>query len=285
MGLRERLAANWILSVTVKPLVRLARGARRRLRQATDLKTVRARRHGGTPLFLPAGYVYRRRPNYCVPKHASESDAVTQPDVYAAAAQAATVLGSKTIIDLGCGRGLKLDALSDRFQTVGVDFGENIARCRSCYDRGVWLEADLDKAGSLRLDPAVVQGATIVCADVIEHVTKPLALLALIREMLQTAGAAVISTPDRARLRGPEHLGPPPNAYHMREWSLSELRELITAEGLEIAYIGYTRSCSVKQEPNTIFCACVSGALAGEVKAAVTEACRQAVEEPLRKRK
>ncbi len=281
MGLRERLAANPVLRVTVRPVVRLARYVRRRLREATDLQTVRPRRDGSTPLFLPSGYAYRRRVCYCVPQHASDTDVVTQPDVYAAAERTAALLGSKTIVDLGCGRGGKLAAMSDRFETVGVDFGDNIEHCRSRYDGGTWLEADLDKASSVRLDPAVVRGATIVCADVIEHLTKPLGLLVLIRQLLQTASVAVISTPDRVKVRGAEHMGPPPNTYHIREWSLSEFGKLVAAEGLQIAYIGHTRSSSVEKSPTTILCACVSEALPGELRSAVTKVCRETVEASL----
>ncbi len=282
MGLRERLAANPVLRVTLLPVVRLVRSVRRRLRQATDLQTVRPRRDGSTPLFLPSGYVYRRRVYYCVPQHTSDADVVTQPDVYAAAERAAAVLGSKTIIDLGCGRGVKLHALSDRFQTVGVDFGDNIAHCRSSYDSGTWLEADFDKASSVRLDPALVQGATIVCADVIEHLTKPLGLLALILQLLQKASVAVISTPDRVKVRGAEHMGPPPNTYHIREWSLPEFGDLIAAQGFQIAYIGHTRSSSVEKSPTTILCACVSDSLPSELSSTVAEVCRETVEAPLR---
>jgi SAM-dependent methyltransferase len=262
--------------------VGLARRVYGGLRDAVDLKKVRSRRDGSTPLFLPRGYLYRRKPVYCLPQHSSVTDVVTQPDVYASVERAATVLGCGTIIDLGCGRGIKLNALSDRYRTIGIDFGDNIEQCRATYDQGTWLEADLNKVGGLQIDPALVKGAAIVCADVIEHLPRPLALLGAIRQLLRTAPVAVISTPDREKVRGPAHLGPPPNVFHIREWTLSEFRQLVESEGLQVGYIAHTRSSSIEQLPTTILCVCVADDLTAAQRTAVIGACRDAVETPLK---
>lgn len=277
MGLRQNLVGNRFLRVTVRPIYRFARTACAVLRAARSQRTVRPRRDGTSPLFLPGGYIYRRRPEYCVPQNRPGADVVAQPEVYAAAERAAAVVGSSTIIDLGCGCGNMLESLSDRYDVVGVDFGPNIEFCRSNYDRGTWIEASFEKAARLKLDPKVTQGSTLVCADVIEHLVKPLALVALIRQMLATASVAVISTPDRIRVHGPDHAGPPPNPYHVREWTMAEFRNLLESQQLRLAYVGCTRGWTSDALGTTILCVCVSETLSIDLESSVATACREVV--------
>jgi SAM-dependent methyltransferase len=281
MGLRERLSANRFLRATVRPVYRFARSIFVDTSPAGNLRTVRPRRGGTTPLYLPKGYVYRRRPAYCLPQNYPGAEAATQPDVYAAAGRVAAVAGSETIIDLGCGRGM-LMSLSGRYDIVGVDFGPNIEFCRATYDRGTWIDADFEKTARLALEPQVTQGSTLVCADVIEHLANPLRLLGVIRRMLGTASVAVISTPDRIRLHGPDHSGPPPNTYHVREWSIDELRALLESEQLEVAYSGWTRANTIDTLGSTILCICVSTTLPIDLQESVAAACREVVEAGLK---
>jgi 2-polyprenyl-3-methyl-5-hydroxy-6-metoxy-1,4-benzoquinol methylase len=74
--------------------------------------------------FLPSGYESRLEPEYFVDE---ELNAVWQPDLYPEAATVARRLGSRRIIDVGCGTAEKLARLHPEFEVVGIDFGSNIA--------------------------------------------------------------------------------------------------------------------------------------------------------------
>lgn len=61
----------------------------------------------------------------------------------------------------------------------------------------------------------------VVCADVIEHVPEPLAMLAEIKRVLKTGGFLAISTPLKT-------LEKPIDSYHYTEWFVSEFENLCT---------------------------------------------------------
>lgn len=200
--------------------------------------------------FLPQGYVSRDDPAYFVD---AELNATWQPDVYPDAAALAKRLGAHVILDVGCGTGAKLNALSDTFEIIGVDFGTNIAYCRDHYDQGTWIEIDLDGAASIGIDR--LDGTVVVCADVIEHLRHPERLVALLTEALDNGAAAIVlSTPDRELISetDPDHLGPPANPAHAREWTRAELAAFLDANRLN-AHVGLTRSNDVMPYVRTIF--------------------------------
>jgi 2-polyprenyl-3-methyl-5-hydroxy-6-metoxy-1,4-benzoquinol methylase len=171
------------------------------------------------------------------------TDVVAQPDVYARAAVLAEQLGSKRIIDIGCGSGRKLAALHPSFAIVGIDYGPNLEGCRSDYPFGIWIEHDLESAATLPLETAQLDGAVLVASDVVEHLVRPDILLGAIRHALEEgARAAILSTPERDLTRGPGHLGPPPNPAHVREWTLREFAAFLAAEGLTNGIVELTRS-------------------------------------------
>jgi hypothetical protein len=68
--------------------------------------------------------------------------------------------------------------------------------------------------------------------DVIEHLRRPERLLSKLRFALAAGMPAVLSTPDRVRTNGPDHLGPPPNLEHVRAWALDELAAFLADEGI-----------------------------------------------------
>src|SRR3712207_4197065 len=76
--------------------------------------------------FIKDGYVARAEPDYFHDVTADELGIVHQPDVYPFAAHIARHYGCSRIVDLGCGRGDKLAALSPEFRIVGVDIGPNL---------------------------------------------------------------------------------------------------------------------------------------------------------------
>lgn len=207
---------------------------------------------------LPAGYTARPVAQYYVDSAEGDRGVTWQPDVYPLAAELARSLDCRTIVDIGCGHARKLAALHPEFDTVGVDFGENIAHCRTAQRFGHWLESDLESGALLPIPAHVLAGAVVVCSDVIEHTVDPRPLLATLRELLTHAPVAVISTPDRLRTHGPTHLGPPPNPAHTREWELGEFDGLLRREGFVIASLTHTRSNDRDNQPATILAVVVN---------------------------
>lgn len=202
------------------------------------------------PYFLPSGYESRLEPEYFVDE---DLNAVWQPDLYPEVATVAQRLGSRRIVDVGCGTAAKLVQLHPEFDVVGIDFGSNIAACRERYDFGTWIETDLDASQDLGYED--VPGAVLVCGDVIEHLVHPERLLRMLRGALDRgAAAAFVSTPERELSNEPAHLGPPSSTMHVREWALEELEQFLASEGLE-GYFGLTRSNDVMPYMRTIIAA------------------------------
>lgn len=171
-----------------------------------------------------------------------------QADVYRLAARLARQSGVRRLVDVGCGRGGKLAALAHEFDVVGLDWGDNIAYCLTSYQRGQWLTVDLTRDV---LQPELFENAVVICADVIEHLADPTALLATLGNTVKSAAFVLLSTPDRTRLYGYNHPGPPDNAAHVREWTNGELISWLEAEGLPIAWAGWTISFDRVEHHNT----------------------------------
>lgn len=206
-----------------------------------------AAQHGTVPApiinyCLKPGYQSRPVPRYFEDTHTAETGVTWQPDVYTFGANIARRLGCKRIIDVGCGRAQKLAQLQGEFDTIGIDYGSNLDFCRSRYGAGRWLEADFEQASPLSVSAEDAEGSVVICSDVIEHMIKPEALLAKIKQLLEHAAVAVISTPERDLTWGPNHMGPPPNTCHTREWNLAELQTLLDRLGMKVEYGGLTRS-------------------------------------------
>lgn len=203
-------------------------------------------------------YVARDQPDYYRDLEAGPADGsgpVWQPDVYTHAAAIAGVLGTRKIVDVGCGSGKKLVALAaEGFDVVGVDFGDNIRACRATHPVGRWVEFDLsDREGSIPLDAADWAGAVVVNSDVVEHLAEPEHLMRqLARALRSGALAVVISTPDRVRTFGNDHLGPPPNPAHVREWERTEFEAFLRSQGFEHLDSELTRSSTASWEFLTI---------------------------------
>jgi 2-polyprenyl-3-methyl-5-hydroxy-6-metoxy-1,4-benzoquinol methylase len=213
-----------------------------RLRRLCDLQAacVGLRERLPERLALPAGYRGHDVPAYFDDTHRTGADIVHQPHVYKAAAAVARRVGATHIIDIGCGAADKLVAFAPEFELIGVDFGVNLEHCRSGYPQHMWLEWDLDHEPAPDLGVELLRRSVVVCADVIEHLVDPTALLVGLGQLGEHAQAMFISTPDRERVRGLHDLGPSPNLAHVREWTLSELTTLLDAARLTPAFAGHT---------------------------------------------
>ncbi|MGH9892235.1 MAG: glycosyltransferase, partial [bacterium] len=88
-----------------------------------------------------------------------------------------------------------------------------------------------------RLKPQLV-----ICADVVQQVPDPRRLLSGIGHAVSDGGMALISTPDRTRLRPETPMGPPSIPNHIREWSPEEFSLLLESCGFEVVRIVHRRS-------------------------------------------
>lgn len=194
--------------------------------------------------FLTRGYIQRVPPVYF--PDTDVSGIVWQPDVYPEAMALARKHDRTMIIDLGCGRAGKLVALREQdsdLDITGVDFGPNIDWCRTNLPVGQWLAADLESTTTLPLAAEIIAQSVVVCSDVLEHLIDPRPAMRLICWLLDHgAVCAVLSTPARDRRAGAEHLGPPFNSSHVREWTQGEFRAFLESFPVTIERFELTRS-------------------------------------------
>jgi SAM-dependent methyltransferase len=194
--------------------------------------------------FLTRGYTQRVPPEYFT--DIDDSGIIWQPDVYPETLALARRHDRTVIIDLGCGRAGKLVALREQnpdLDIIGVDFGPNIDWCREHLPVGRWLDADLESATTLPLDPDVIARSVVVCSDVLEHLVDPRPAMRLICWLLDHGAAcAVLSTPARDKRAGAEHLGPPFNPSHVREWTQGEFRAFVARFPVAVERFELTRS-------------------------------------------
>ena len=192
-------------------------------------------------LFLPWGY--RENPPASADAGGTpfwgeglhSSDVRYQDPVYRVAAGLVHRHGWDPLVDVGCGTGHKLvdrvGAVTTRF--VGADQPSAIALARSHFRDRTWVEGDLDDE---RLWERLARAGPrlVLCADVIEHVDDPVALLLRLRRLAGTSGRVLVSTPDRSRLERSSDLGPPTNPRHIREWAQDELELLAASTGFRV---------------------------------------------------
>lgn len=209
------------------------------------------RGQGTARLFLPDGYVERPQPEYFLDDTHETTCVTWQPDVYRVAADFGSRLGASTIIDAGCGDGAKLLADCAGFATIGIDYGPNLESCLRRAPGRIWRELDFEGPDPLPVTLQELRNAVIVCADVIEHLVNPVPLLARLRDSLSSASVILLSTPERALTWGDDHLGPPPNVSHVREWSLAELGRLLRNQGFDRGVLGLTRSNDATRDERT----------------------------------
>jgi len=146
-----------------------------------------------------------------------------QKEVYQHAQQLMEQHGMRSVVDIGCGSGYKLINYLGQYNTLGLEIGPTLDFVRKKYPDRRWAMSDFDAGDRPEAD-------LVVCADVIEHLSAPDALLAFIKRI--GPRYVVISTPSRDHLYPWWHKcqdGPPSNRHHVREWSFGEFRRYISA--------------------------------------------------------
>lgn len=165
---------------------------------------------------------------------ATDSDDRNQVPVYRLVGRMARRLDRPTVLDVGCGNGRKLSRFvaPSAGAVVGLDQASGVSIARREHPEHRWIEVDL--ASTSTWTGVGASAEVVVCADVIEHVDDPYALLRGLRSLVAHDGVVVLSTPDRARIEDADPLGPPGNPRHVREWSADELELLVEAAGFRV---------------------------------------------------
>ena len=201
--------------------------------------------------FIKSGYNSRSETAYFEDSIFSERGIVHQPDIYTRAQYLGKRFICTHILDIGCGRGLKLSKLHPEFEIVGVDFGENMTFCRNHYPFGQWIDKNLEDPHFDLLPPHILKSTLVLCSDVIEHLADPTSLLKTLQNCLKHAPIAILSTPERDLVRGVGDFGPPSNPTHVREWNIKELRQLLKAHSFDIGFLGLTNNNNIDLEKKT----------------------------------
>lgn len=140
-----------------------------------------------------------------------------QNPVYFAAKQAFASQQWDTVLDIGCGSGFKLMKYFGAYSTIGVDVLDTVVWLKREYPTRRW--------GTFEILPDITRCDLVLCSDVIEHVCNPDMILSILNAI--DFRLAVLSTPDRDRVHGTDHNGPPVNVCHVREWNYKEFGQYI----------------------------------------------------------
>lgn len=144
-----------------------------------------------------------------------------QREVYLHARALMDQHGYHRVVDVGCGSGFKLMKYFPQEQTVGLEVEPTLSLLRARYPDRDWRSSNFSDGSSLATD-------VVICADVIEHLLDPAALLDFICSI--PCRCCVLSTPAREINDRPWHRvywGPPANPHHVREWTVHEFRQFV----------------------------------------------------------
>lgn len=131
------------------------------------------------------------------------------------------------VLDAGCGLGYGSDELAQHSsKVVAVDISQKaIDYSKRNYARNnlFYLREDLEKLDLSQFE----QFDLITFFEVVEHLKKPEVALKILREHIKEEGYLLLSTPNSKCSRGG-------NPYHIKEYNLQELEELLLQNGFEI---------------------------------------------------
>lgn len=155
-----------------------------------------------------------------------------QAAVYGFAAKIVAENKLESVLDIGCGYGMKLVRYIFPVcsNIVGVDLQHSINFCEKYHEFGEWFKDDVEK-------PEVVfdkRFDLIIASDVIEHLVNPEKLFEYIRQYSNPETFIIFSTPERDEVRGRDSMGPPPNEAHIREWNREEFIAFLKFNGFTI---------------------------------------------------
>lgn len=166
------------------------------------------------------------------PIYSEDASLAYQRSVYEYARDMISPLGVASVLDVGCGLGLKLEKYIQPtgVAITGVDGVETIALCKARHRFGNWISDDIE-------NPSADLGARydlVISADVIEHLIDPDQLLAYLLTWAAPGAKIILSTPERDLRRGLGDMGPPANRSHVREWNRDEFFRYLTSRRIEV---------------------------------------------------
>lgn len=166
-----------------------------------------------------------------------------QVAVYKHAAQLMRRHRLSSLLDIGCGLGVKLNRyIAPITQDIaGVDARDPVSHCRQTYLFGRWIAEDIELPRH-RFDRSF---DLILAADVIEHLLDPEKLIAYAQRVAHAETLLLISTPDRERIYAagaPQLNGPPQNQTHVREWTGAELKQFLERQNLNVVDLMHVES-------------------------------------------
>lgn len=181
--------------------------------------------------FLPANYsINYFSTAYIDSEHLASS---YQRQVYLTAQKLLKERKLTRVMDVGCGYGIKLKEFIAPYtsEVIGVDMERSIAYCTKNHSFGKWFVDDIQNPTLTLTEPVDL----IICSDVIEHLPSPDFLFAYFRRFAHKNTLIVLSTPEREMVRGLNHMGPPPNKAHVREWNRLEFAKYTKSHGMKIS--------------------------------------------------
>jgi len=167
---------------------------------------------------------------YWTPERIARSHLHQHP-VYALCRRLLRARGAQSFLDVGSGPGTKVAELIAPLcgDVVLVDQPSSQPLVARLLPGARFVPANLE-APELSLGRGF---DLVVCADVLEHLADPTRCVRFIREHLAPGGRAVISTPERDRLRGRD-CRESPHPEHVREWNAVEFRAFLEHSGLAV---------------------------------------------------
>lgn len=155
-----------------------------------------------------------------------------QRHVYARAARLVRERALRSVLDVGCGPATKLAELVAPVcpDIAGIDQPSAIAAALRLGVPGAFRAVDLERPESVDVWRTF---DLIIFSDVIEHLLDPGPCLALIRRFCHAGSLVLVSTPDRARLRGRSCMASE-KPEHVREWTGPELRRYLADQRLDV---------------------------------------------------
>lgn len=198
---------------------------------------------------MPLSYVHRTDNDYYDDRSFASKIVVHQPEIYYAADFILRQSGRKILVDIGSGNGKKLATIGQSAKIkYAIDFGVNVEYFKKYYPECKTFDLNLENADRTQLPNIDWSGSVVICADVIEHLRSPFGLIDCLKYIFDAGGIIVLSTPDREKLHGYLHDGPPVNPAHVREWTLNELSSLFIANGMQPAFTGYSIGDNMKRQ-------------------------------------
>jgi 2-polyprenyl-3-methyl-5-hydroxy-6-metoxy-1,4-benzoquinol methylase len=158
---------------------------------------------------------------WCVARQRIVEDVIDQRIALAAGAR---------VLDVGCGTGAVLEALSARFEAYGTDTSQlaiDLCRARGLTNAFCCTLATFPR-NDLRFD-------LVTLLDVVEHIDDDLAILRQAHRRLKAGGWALVTVPAYPFLWGPHDVV----NHHKRRYTLAGLRHVLQAAGLELRMLSY----------------------------------------------